>query len=160
MRRRNRRVRHLLLPHGDSKYLPFRFLSLNSNTLGFVIPSEARDLQFAAKCRSLASLGMTNHESEARTRPQQTLRSSTPEPKAGTAAQTPPRSSAENARHRRHRSTGDRTRVRAAESSAARICCSPTPAPSANAKGRESLPRDDSKSERIPRRRCPQDWGW
>ena len=25
----------------------------------FVIPSEARDLQFAAKCRSLASLGMT-----------------------------------------------------------------------------------------------------
>ncbi len=27
----------------------------------FVIPSEARDLQFAAKCRSLASLGMTIH---------------------------------------------------------------------------------------------------
>src|SRR6267143_1254190 len=25
----------------------------------FVIPSEARDLKFAAKCRSLASLGMT-----------------------------------------------------------------------------------------------------
>jgi len=25
----------------------------------FVIPSEARDLQFAARCRSLASLGMT-----------------------------------------------------------------------------------------------------
>jgi hypothetical protein len=28
----------------------------------FVIPSGARDLQFAAKCRSLASLGMTIHE--------------------------------------------------------------------------------------------------
>ncbi len=28
----------------------------------FVIPSEARDLHFAAGCRSLASLGMTNHE--------------------------------------------------------------------------------------------------
>src|SRR5208282_408185 len=26
-----------------------------------VIPSEARDLHFAANCRSLASLGMTNH---------------------------------------------------------------------------------------------------
>jgi hypothetical protein len=26
----------------------------------FVIPSEARDLHFAADCRSLASLGMTN----------------------------------------------------------------------------------------------------
>jgi hypothetical protein len=25
----------------------------------FVIPSEARDLEFAVKCRSLASLGMT-----------------------------------------------------------------------------------------------------
>jgi hypothetical protein len=30
-----------------------------------VIPSEARDLQFAAKCRSLASLGMTTqHETD------------------------------------------------------------------------------------------------
>src|SRR5216684_8883745 len=27
-----------------------------------VIPTEARDLQFAAKCRSLASLGMTNYK--------------------------------------------------------------------------------------------------
>jgi hypothetical protein len=26
-----------------------------------VIPSEARDLEFAARCRSLASLGMTSH---------------------------------------------------------------------------------------------------
>ena len=32
----------------------------------FVIPSEARDLQFAAKCRSLASLGMTIHEGSLR----------------------------------------------------------------------------------------------
>jgi hypothetical protein len=31
---------------------------------GFVIPSEARDLQFAAKCRFLASLGMTRLEVE------------------------------------------------------------------------------------------------
>ena len=29
------------------------------NSPDFVIPSEARDLQFAAKCRSLAALGMT-----------------------------------------------------------------------------------------------------
>src|SRR6266700_2275177 len=28
----------------------------------FVIPSEARDLHFAADCRSLASLGMTTHK--------------------------------------------------------------------------------------------------
>jgi len=36
---------------------------LLSSTLTFiVIPSEARDLQFAAKCRSLASLGVTIHE--------------------------------------------------------------------------------------------------
>jgi hypothetical protein len=28
----------------------------------FVIPSKARDLQFAARCRSFASLGMTIHE--------------------------------------------------------------------------------------------------
>src|SRR5713226_5265978 len=76
MRQHNRRDRRRLQPHEDSKCSPLRFLSLNSNSLGFVIPSEARDLQFAAKCRSLASLGMTNHESEARTRPQQTLRSS------------------------------------------------------------------------------------
>jgi hypothetical protein len=31
-------------------------------TSEFVIPSEARDLQFAANCRSLASLGMTIYE--------------------------------------------------------------------------------------------------
>src|ERR1700687_340786 len=74
------------------------------------------------------------------------------------AAQTPPRSSAENARHLRHRSTGDRTRVRAAESSAPRICCPPTPAPSANAKDRESRPQDDSRWEKIQCRRCRRDW--
>ena len=32
------------------------------NSPDFVIPSEARDLYFAADCRSLASLGMTTHE--------------------------------------------------------------------------------------------------
>jgi len=31
----------------------------NFNSPDFVIPSEARDLHFAASCRSLASLGMT-----------------------------------------------------------------------------------------------------
>jgi hypothetical protein len=33
--------------------------SSTHNSLDFVIPSTARDLQFAAKCRSLAMLGMT-----------------------------------------------------------------------------------------------------
>src|SRR5208282_1340101 len=33
-----------------------------SGRTGFVIPSEARDLQFAARCRSLALLGMTIHK--------------------------------------------------------------------------------------------------
>src|SRR6266852_3320509 len=37
-------------------------LSLTLCSSEFVIPSEARDLQFAANCRSLASLGMTIYE--------------------------------------------------------------------------------------------------
>ena len=45
------------------------------------------------------------------------------ERRAGMVVRRLPQSSAGNARRRRHRSTGDRTRARAAESSAAQICC-------------------------------------
>jgi hypothetical protein len=41
--------------------ISFELLAVTSHLplARIVIPSEARDLQFAAKCRSLASLGMT-----------------------------------------------------------------------------------------------------
>jgi len=47
------------------------------NLPDFVIPSEARDLHFAADYRSLASLGMTIHERfRSRTAPDQALTTS------------------------------------------------------------------------------------
>src|ERR1039458_4504674 len=83
-----------------------------------------------------------------------------PERTAGMAAQRLLRSSAGNAQRRRRRSTDDRKRGRAEESSAARICCLPTPAPCANARGRESRLRDDSRLAKIRCRQFLLDWRW
>src|SRR6266404_9308761 len=59
MRRRIRRVRRRLQPHGDSRCSTFRYLSLINFSL--VILSEAKDLlsRGAGKSRSFASLRMT-----------------------------------------------------------------------------------------------------
>src|SRR5450759_3431218 len=45
-----------------SRWRKFALHSLTINSSDFVIPSGARDLHFAANCRSLASLGMTIYE--------------------------------------------------------------------------------------------------
>src|SRR3981081_1194652 len=58
-------------------------LSLALHSSEFVIPSEARDLQFAANCRSLASLGMTIYESIGRV--------TAPDPICTTCSYRPPK---------------------------------------------------------------------
>src|SRR5579859_7062486 len=154
MRRRIRRDRRRLLLHGDSKYSPFRYLSSDGHS----------SKTFNAESAELTQRTRKHMPEPCLSNVQKILRDLGVEafailaPKAGTAARRLPRSSAENARRRRHRSTGDRTRVRAEESSAARIYCSPTPAPCANARGRESRLRDDSRWERSRCRRSRPGW--
>src|SRR5271170_8195400 len=45
--------------NADSRASVLRAKGIPLKNICIVIPSEARDLQFAARCRSLASLGMT-----------------------------------------------------------------------------------------------------
>ena len=68
------------------------------------------------------------------------------------------RSSAGNARRRRHRSNGGRKRARAATPAAARTCHRSTRAPCSNATAPESRLRDGSRWVKNRCRRCRRGW--